>query len=151
MADVFTRTKRSAVMARVRSRETSPELLVYRALKALGYRLSRHRGDLPGKPDFVVDNIAVFVNGCFWHQHPGCEAAKRPQSNRAYWDKKLSSNVRRDRRAARSLRKLGFNVVNIWECRLRRPTAASYVSRRIRPATQTASKRAALRRTHDKR
>lgn len=138
MADVFSKAQRSKVMARVRSRGTSPEIVVYRTLKNLGYSLSMHRIDLPGTPDVLVENqTAVFVNGCFWHQHSTCKAADRPRSNRKYWDKKLSSNVRRDRRVARALRKLGFSVVTLWECRLRSPACLeSYVASRLGRCSQ---------------
>ena len=141
MADVFSKVHRSKIMARVRSKGTSPEVAVCRALKVAGYSFSRHRASLPGTPDILVDKqTAVFVNGCFWHQHQGCVAAERPRSNRKYWDKKLSSNIRRDRRTSRALRKLGFSVVTLWECQIRsRDSLVGYVSSRIDRCPQSTS------------
>jgi DNA mismatch endonuclease, patch repair protein len=134
MADVFTKIQRSAVMARVRSRDTKPEIAVRDALKKAGYKPRLHSANLPGRPDIVLGkySIAIFINGCFWHQHPGCEAASKPRSNQQYWNQKLASNVRRDRRTAKELRQRGFRVITIWECQVRgRQDLNKYVHQRI--------------------
>src|SRR6266850_7493736 len=109
MADVFTKEERSAVMARVRGRNTGPEQTVAAALGRLGYRFRLNPPDVHGTPDVVLTEcpIVIFVHGCFWHQHRDCEAAKRPGTNRKYWNTKLSSNARRDRRNAALLRATG--------------------------------------------
>ena len=105
-------------MSAIRKRDTRPEWRVRRALHALGLRYRLHARDLPGTPDVVFrrQKVAVFVHGCFWHQHRGCRYLKRPKSNQDYWLPKLERNVERDRKAARQLRKAGWKVVVIWEC-----------------------------------
>lgn len=109
---------RSWTMAQVKSKNTTPEMVVRRAAHAMGLRYRLHREDLPGRPDLVFPRwrVAVFVNGCFWHCHEGCSRARVPRSNRVYWIRKLAGNVRRDRENMRSLRKAGWRVVVIWEC-----------------------------------
>lgn len=121
MTDIFTRAQRSAIMRRVKSADTAPELRVRRLAHRLGYRFRLHRKDLPGRPDlaFPGRGVALFVHGCFWHQHEGCGRAARPASNRAYWERKLSGNVARDAAAAAALRRLGWRVEVVWECELR--------------------------------
>lgn len=111
---------RSALMARVRQRGTSAERIVASILRSLGasYRLNV-RG-LPGTPDFAnaKRKWAVFVNGCFWHNHSGCKAATIPKLNREFWRKKFVANRKRDARAIRTLRRSGFRVALVWQCEL---------------------------------
>lgn len=109
---------RSWTMAQVKSKNTTPEMLVRRAAHAMGLRYRLHRDDLPGRPDLVFPKrkTAVFVNGCFWHSHPGCSRARVPLSNRVYWTRKLDRNVQRDSDNTRLLRKAGWRVIVIWEC-----------------------------------
>ncbi len=123
MPDVFSAAKRSEVMARIRAKNTKPELAVRRALHALGYRFRLHDHSLPGRPDIVMRKHAtiVQVQGCFWHGHR-CLKGRMPADNRAYWAPKLAGNKARDRRNARRLRALGWRVVTIWECDVRRWT-----------------------------
>ena len=110
--------KRSALMARIRSKGTQPELVVRRALHSMGFRFRLHRRDLPGKPDIVLPKhrLVIFVHGCFWHQHPGCKLASSPKTRGDYWTPKLASNVARDERHARELEAAGWQVETIWEC-----------------------------------
>ena len=98
MPDVYDQTQRSKVMRSVKSENTKPEVIVRQMLHALGYRFRLHRRDLPGKPDIVLPRHRkiIFVHGCFWHQHPNCKDAERPQSNTNYWNRKLDRNVQRD-------------------------------------------------------
>ena len=105
-------------MRAVRSTNTSPEIRVRRIAHKLGYRFRLHRPDLPGKPDlaFPGKRKAVFVNGCFWHQHQGCRRATVPQTNTDFWNKKLAGNVARDLAQVLALRKLGWKLLVIWEC-----------------------------------
>ncbi len=117
---------RSEVMRRVKSRDTTPELRVRRALRAAGltgYRL--HRADLPGRPDiaFVGRRRALFVHGCFWHGHSCPRGARAPKSNGAYWRKKIDRNRRRDAQQRDALAALGWRVLVLWECELREPDA----------------------------
>ncbi len=118
MTDVYNRTKRSEIMARVRATGTKPELIVRQVAHRLGYRFRLHRRDLPGRPDVVFPRWrrVVLVHGCFWHGHKGCAKAKRPATNREFWNQKLTRNVERDRENAAALRRVGWRVLVIWEC-----------------------------------
>lgn len=106
-------------MARVPSKDTTPELIIRRAVHAAGFRYRLHRKALPGSPDlvFASRSIAVFVNGCFWHGHC-CEDGKRPSSNAEYWNQKIGRNVSRDKSNYKALRRMGWTPVIIWTCRL---------------------------------
>jgi DNA mismatch endonuclease (patch repair protein) len=110
-------------MSRIRSCDTDPELIVRKALTKLGYRFRLHRRDLPGKPDIVLPRfrIAIFVHGCFWHQHAGCIDCSNPKTHSEYWRPKLLANLQRDRRNRRRLRRMGWAPVVIWECDARKP------------------------------
>lgn len=105
-------------MRAVRSSGTTPELAVRKCAHGMGYRYRLHGAGLPGRPDLVFPSrrVAVFVHGCFWHQHPGCARAARPGTRRAYWDRKLDRNVARDREVQGQLAKMGWRVVVLWEC-----------------------------------
>lgn len=118
MADKLSVQRRSWNMSRIRSRDTNPELAVRQTLSKLGYRFRLHRHDLPGKPDIVLPKyrIAIFVHGCFWHQHTGCIDCSKPKTNANYWRPKLSANVERDRTNRRRLRRIGWTPIVIWEC-----------------------------------
>ena len=128
--------KRSEMMAAVRSRNTKPELIVRRMLHALGFRFRLHRRDLPGTPDIVLPKYRtiVQVNGCFWHQHPGCKFAHVPASRPEYWEPKLHRNVTRDQENYEKLTNSGWHVIIVWECELRSPEdVARQLLSRIRP------------------
>jgi DNA mismatch endonuclease, patch repair protein len=116
--DVVSAEQRSAMMSRIRGRDTKPELVVRRLAHALGYRFRLHLRDLPGAPDLVFPRRkkVVFVHGCFWHRHPGCRFAYQPKSNIEFWQKKFESNTERDARVLRELRKEGWNPLVVWEC-----------------------------------
>jgi len=122
--DVFTKEKRSDVMSRISSRDTSPELAFEAWLAANGVSYWKHP-PLPGSPDFWIpfSNACVFVDGCFWH---GCPAHYRPpRTRKKYWLPKIDANRRRDRRASRALRLLGFRVFRVWEHHLKPPLLRS--------------------------
>jgi DNA mismatch endonuclease, patch repair protein len=112
---------RHRVMASIRKRDTRPEMAVRRALHAQGLRFRLHRSDLPGTPDVVLPGrrLAVFVHGCFWHQHPGCSWSRMPSGNTSYWGPKLARNIERDTKARRQLETLGWRVIVVWECEAR--------------------------------
>jgi DNA mismatch endonuclease, patch repair protein len=118
MVDRLSPQDRSRNMARIRGRDTGPEIRVRRALHAAGLRFRLHCRDLPGKPDIVLPRwrTAVFVHGCFWHRHPGCPNASVPKTRVAFWDAKFAATVSRDARNIGSLRAMGWNVIIIWEC-----------------------------------
>jgi DNA mismatch endonuclease (patch repair protein) len=119
MADTFTKAERSRIMAAVGSKDT-PEWIVRRAAHALGYRYRLHVRTLPGTPDLVFASRRKVINvsGCFWHMH-GCGRCRIPAARRDYWVAKLERNRRRDRRTRRALRRLGWDVLTIWECQTR--------------------------------
>lgn len=121
MADVFTPEKRSAVMRRVKGRDTTPELTVRRLLTALGVRYRLHRKDLPGKPDIVMAGrrLAIFVHGCFWHGHDCARGARVPKANRDYWLGKVGRNRQRDGVSRAALEAAGWRVETIWECEMK--------------------------------
>jgi len=116
--DILSSTQRSWVMSRVRSKDTTPERVVRSALHCAGYRFRLHRVDLPGKPDIVLPkyHVAIFINGCFWHQHPGCKKSTIPQNNRDFWQRKLSRTIERDEQNRTQLQRLGWKVITLWEC-----------------------------------
>jgi DNA mismatch endonuclease (patch repair protein) len=121
VTDVYSPEKRSAVMRRVKGRDTTPELTVRRALTRLGARYRLHRKDLPGKPDIVMPGrrLALFVHGCFWHGHDCARGARVPKANRDYWLGKVARNRARDERSREALMALGWRVETIWECDLK--------------------------------
>ncbi|MGA2983705.1 MAG: DNA mismatch endonuclease Vsr [Terriglobia bacterium] len=114
--DVFSPTKRSEIMRRVRSRDTKPELFIRQLVSEMGFRYRLNSKTLPGHPDLVFRRLhkVIFVHGCFWHLH-SCEAANQPASNRAYWEEKRLRNVARDRRAQAKLRRSGWKSLVVWE------------------------------------
>ena len=117
--DVVSKKKRSYMMSRIRSVDTKPELFVRKMLRLLNVPLRFHEKKLPGKPDIAIikKKVAIFVNGCFWHNH-NCKNGKMPASNKKFWKKKLENNVRRDRLSESRLRRKGWRVYKVWECRL---------------------------------
>lgn len=118
VADVYSKAKRSQIMARIRGKHTSPEILLARLLKELGLKFERHRKSLPGSPDAVLPRkkIALFVNGCFWHGHHNCSRATLPQTNRTFWMKKIEKNMKRDMSQRRKLRRMGWSALTFWTC-----------------------------------
>lgn len=118
MTAPITSKERSRLMARVRTRNTGPEIAVRGVLREMGYRVRGHRRDLPGTPDVVIARrrIAIFVHGCFWHLHRGCRKAALPRTRTEWWRTKLEGNVRRDRRVIRTLKKMSWRPLVIWEC-----------------------------------
>lgn len=118
MPDSVSPSVRSRIMSSVKQRHTKPEVLVRSLLHRLGYRFRLHQKDLPGRPDIVLPryHTAIFVHGCFWHQHPNCGKARRPSSNQEYWDKKLDENISRDKRKEDELSELGWRVAIVWQC-----------------------------------
>ena len=131
MSDVFTPEKRSAVMRRVKGRDTSPELVVRRALWRLGARFRLHRRDLPGSPDVVLPGrrLAIFVHGCFWHGHDCPRGARVPKANQDYWLAKIGRNRARDAAALAALGEAGWRAAVLWECELK---AAAALETRLR-------------------
>lgn len=127
MTDVYSPEKRSAVMRRIKSRDTRPELAVRHILRAagIGYRLGGC--GLPGKPDVVMKGrrIALFVHGCFWHGHDCSRGSRQPRSNADYWRAKIGRNRDRDARNLAALSAAGWRVMTVWECDMRAPAFAA--------------------------
>jgi DNA mismatch endonuclease (patch repair protein) len=118
MTDFLTPKQRSIRMARIRSTNTTPELVLRRGLHRLGFRFRLNDNKLPGCPDIVLRRYGaiVFIHGCFWHHHRGCSIANNPKSNQIFWQKKFAANVARDTRVRRLLRNRGWRVFVVWEC-----------------------------------
>jgi DNA mismatch endonuclease, patch repair protein len=123
VADTLSPEERSARMALVRGKNTRPEVAVRKAMTALGYTYRLHRRDLPGSPDLVLPKFktVIFVHGCFWHRHPGCDRTRQPKSRRGFWLRKFRENVERDRRGRAALRRAGWATVIVWECQTEDP------------------------------
>ena len=124
--DTISTEQRSALMKRIRSKDTRPEIVVRSILHRLGYRYRLHRRDLPGRPDIVLPRHRkiVLVQGCFWHGH-NCRLASRPKTNQRYWGDKIRSNRMRDIRNHQALTEQGWKVLEIWECDIRKFTGLS--------------------------
>jgi len=115
--DHLNQEKRSWNMSRIKSKDTSPEILVRKYLysKGMRYRLYKR---LPGKPDITIEKYktVIFIHGCFWHHHKGCKRSNIPKSNTEYWENKIQNNIMRDERNQEKLIELGYKVLTIWEC-----------------------------------
>jgi len=121
MTDVFSREQRSSIMSRIRGKDTKPEMLVRSLLHGMGFRFRLHVADLPGKPDIVLTRHrkVVFINGCFWHGHRACRKKSVPETNKEFWEEKISKNRKRDKYVRRRLRACGWKTLTIWECETR--------------------------------
>ena len=115
--------ERSANMAKIRSRDTKPEMIVRKICWGLGCRYRLHAKDLPGRPDLVFRRLqkVILVNGCFWHQHRGCLDGRIPKTRREYWVPKLTGNKRRDALNKSRLTRMGWKYLVVWECQTSDP------------------------------
>ena len=122
MADNISPERRSENMRRIRSKDMSPELRVRRLIHGMGYRYRLHRRNLPGHPDIIFPKMkkAIFIHGCFWHQHPdsACRITRVPKSRLEYWVPKLNRNKQRDAEVMVLMRKIGWEVLVVWECQV---------------------------------
>lgn len=118
MTDHLTKKHRSWNMSRIRSKDTTPEKAVRKALTKLGWHYRLHSSKLWGKPDIVIPQIdtVLFINGCFWHQHKGCKRQTMPKVNLGYWRSKLKRNIEKQKKDIIQLKKGGWKVDIIWEC-----------------------------------
>ncbi len=123
MADIFDKAKRSCIMSLIKNKNTAPELNIRKELYSRGLRYTLHNKELPGTPDIVFNKYkaVIFINGCFWHQH-SCKAAKLPQSNKDFWEKKLKNNLKRDEKILKNLKDMGWRTKVIWSCELKNKT-----------------------------
>lgn len=120
--DIVDAATRSRMMSAVRSRNTSPEMIVRRYLHEQGFRYRLHVRKLPGSPDLVLPKhrTVIFVHGCFWHRHEGCRYTTMPASNVEHWREKFAANVQRDGVKETQLRLARWKVIVVWECELKR-------------------------------
>lgn len=122
---------RSALMAKVRAKNTKPEIIVRQLLHALGYRFRLHAKELPGKPDIVFRRRkkVVFVHGCFWHRHSDCRRTTTPKTREDFWRSKFQANKVRDEDAQRELRLLGWESLVVWECETQNKDRSTLVTK----------------------
>lgn len=127
MADNHTKEIRSYNMSRIRSKNTKPEEMVKKYLFSQGFRYRKNDTRLPGKPDIVLPKYktVIFVNGCFWHKHENCKYFVWPKTNEDFWRTKINANVSRDHENMKLLSELGWNVIVVWECELKKDNAPS--------------------------
>lgn len=130
MADVHTTEQRSKNMSAIRSKNTKPEEIVRKYLFSQGFRYRKNDKRLPGSPDIVLPKYrtVVFVNGCFWHKHEDCRYFVWPKNNDEFWKAKIEGNVVRDRQKEAQLNALGWNVIVVWECQLKKRVRESTLS-----------------------
>ena len=110
-------------MSRIKGKDTKPEKIVRSILHRKGLRFRLNRKDLPGRPDIVLPKYktVLLVHGCFWHRHPRCKYAYNPKSRVSFWQKKFSENIERDKSVKKELRKKGWKVIVVWECKTKNP------------------------------
>ena len=138
MADVHSTKVRSYNMSQIRGKDTKPEKLVRKHLFAQGFRYRKNDSRLPGKPDIVLPKYktVVFINGCFWHKHEGCKYFVWPKNNAAFWCKKILSNVERDQRNFEKLQQMGWNIIIVWECELKKEVISKTLNKLIQSITR---------------
>lgn len=130
MPDIFASEKRHEIMQNVKTKNTAPEIKLRSLLHKNGFRFRVNRKDLPGKPDIVLPKYraVIFVHGCFWHGHD-CPRGQRPQTNADFWKQKIDRNVIRDKSDVSLLESLGWRVLIVWECEIKKKNEAVLLSR----------------------
>ncbi len=141
MTDSLTPEKRSWNMSRIRGTDTAPEVKVRKYLFSEGFRFRKNDKRYPGKPDIVLPKYrtVIFINGCFWHRHEGCSRATTPKSNLGYWIPKFERNVANDAKHKKELEDLGWHVIVLWECTLKKGSFDSTMEQLIRELRQQIS------------
>jgi DNA mismatch endonuclease (patch repair protein) len=134
MADVHSPEVRSYNMSRIKGKDTKPEMLVRTFLFSRGYRYRLHVKNLPGKPDLILPKYktVIFIHGCFWHGHEGCKYFVVPKTRTEWWLNKIDVNKKKDKENLASLKTLGWNIIIIWECMLKRDKVRHSLSRLTR-------------------
>lgn len=120
MTDIYAKNKRSQIMSKISGKDTKPEMIVRKYLFAQGFRFRVNVKSLTGKPDIVLPKYKtiIFVNGCFWHGHKNCKAAKLPSTRKDFWKRKILTNIARDKKDIEKLRGIGWHVIIVWQCEL---------------------------------
>lgn len=120
--DVHDKKTRSYNMSRIKGKNTKPEEIVRKYLFSKGFRYRKNDKRLPGTPDIVLPKYktVIFVNGCFWHGHKDCRYFVVPKTNTDFWLNKINDNIERDKRKQEALKELGWNVIVVWECELKK-------------------------------
>lgn len=133
MVDNISKEERSATMAKVRSKNTKPEMIVRSMMFRMGYRFRVCQSCLLGKPDIVLKKYksVIFVHGCFWHGHDNCKNARIPKSNVEFWTTKIKRNKERFAEVKRELELMGWKVLVIWECELKKNTIEETMRRLV--------------------
>jgi DNA mismatch endonuclease (patch repair protein) len=126
MADVHTKAQRSYNMSQIKGKNTKPEMIVRKFLHANGFRYRLHDRKLPGRPDMVLPKYktVIFINGCFWHGHKGCRHFVIPKTRTEWWMAKIARNKQNDSKKQRALGKVGWKVIIVWECSLKKNLSA---------------------------
>lgn len=122
MSDIFSKSRRSEIMANIPATNTKPEITIRKYLFKKGFRYRINYKKFVGKPDIVLPKhkAIIFIHGCFWHSHPNCKDAHLPKSNIDFWEKKISSNIKRDELNIKLLKEMGWNIIVIWECEIKK-------------------------------
>ena len=120
--DVHDKKTRSYKMSCIKGKNSRPEEIVRKSLFAKGFRYRKNDKRLPGSPDIVLPKYrtVIFVNGCFWHGHQGCKYFVVPKTNTEFWLNKITSNIGRDAMKTTQLNELGWRVITVWECELKK-------------------------------
>ncbi|WP_265443324.1 very short patch repair endonuclease [Acetivibrio straminisolvens] len=120
--DIFSKEKRSEIMALVKSKDTKIENIVRKYLFSQGFRYKKNVAELPGRPDIVLPKYktVIFVHGCFWHGHQGCKRSTIPKTRTDFWLEKINGNIKRDNKNIEQLKSMGWNVVIVWQCELQK-------------------------------
>jgi DNA mismatch endonuclease (patch repair protein) len=134
MVDFLSKDDRSRVMSRIRGKHTRPEKQMRSLLHRAGYRFRLHSADLPGHPDIVMRKYrtVVFVHGCYWHRHRGCKNTTTPGTRTEFWKAKFAATVERDRRNTLELEAMGWQVITVWECELKKTPQTVLESVRVK-------------------
>ena len=121
MADVHSKAQRRFNMQQIKSKNTRPEMLVRKFLFAHGFRYRLHYKKLPGKPDIILPKYktVIFVHGCFWHGHTNCKYYVVPKTRTDWWLNKINRNIALDNKAITALKKEGWKIITVWECKLK--------------------------------
>ena len=137
MTDVHSIAVRSYNMSRIKGKDTKPELIVRKFLFSKGFRYRIHDKKLPGKPDLVLPKYktVIFIDGCFWHGHENCKYFVVPKTRTEWWSEKINRNIINDKQSAKLLKENGWNILNVWECELKKDKINETLNRLVTAIT----------------